>query len=461
MSFFSKLLLNDAYGVRAATGIAYIRIVFGCWWLYEVTLGKFWKLGSLSSGPNPKWVGPRAGEEIINHIHKTIEGGIWWWYEWFLLHCVEPYAATWATIIIITQLMIGSAMILGLLTRIALTGAIVMLAAINMIGSVSTSPIMIGGHWFLLFIHSGLYFGLDAYLLNRFPSSQLLRQVINLGNPHFSYRMRAGIASLGALIALWLIMQVTRLPDNLIRYVSIDMAVWLSLIAVGFLRSLKTNFSLLETGAGLLRMYTGYKMLWFVITNPHKKDLATLPGCLPEDALALLFNKSAASHVHVMQPVIQVLFEPYAEFWSTMFGLLQVGAAVMLITGWQPRLALRIATVVLCMYVILGFTRYAPFLLGYCLGLLCIDAGHTMGISGLLSPAAHSGKRPTPATVSGSYILLFIAILMLIIACIAGVHPNGYDTHVGGTVSSALAILTGCLFLVSWLGQKAATVRIA
>jgi hypothetical protein len=71
-----------------------VRVFAGFLLLYETVAGGWWKLGTLSTGPNPEWLGPEAGVAITEVSERAIEEGTYTWYALTLETVVLPYATT-------------------------------------------------------------------------------------------------------------------------------------------------------------------------------------------------------------------------------------------------------------------------------------------------------------------------------------------------------------------------------
>jgi thiosulfate dehydrogenase [quinone] large subunit len=91
----------------------------------------------------------------------------------FLRHVVMPHGEAWSAVIACSELLIGAALLSGLVTRAAALGGLLisfafMLARGDGIEANPTAP-MVAMTATLLFSHSGRVLGLDAALADRLP----------------------------------------------------------------------------------------------------------------------------------------------------------------------------------------------------------------------------------------------------------------------------------------------------
>jgi len=156
---FSHFLLSDT---RSSVLWLIVRVYVGWLWL-EAGWGKL---------HNPAWVGDAAGTAITGFVKGALEktGGahpdVQGWYAYFLENVVLPNAEIWSTFIAWGELLVGIALIVGLLVGISAFFGIFMNLNFMLAGTVSVNPIMftLGIALVLAWKVAG-YYGLDYFVL--------------------------------------------------------------------------------------------------------------------------------------------------------------------------------------------------------------------------------------------------------------------------------------------------------
>ena len=122
--------------------------------------------------PSGVWVGSKAGAAVAGFAkgalaktggeHPDVQG----WYAWFLRELVLPNATLFSYLVAWGEVLVGIALILGVLTGIAAFFGAVMNANYLLAGAVSTNPILlIGAIGLMLAWRIAGYIGLDRYVL--------------------------------------------------------------------------------------------------------------------------------------------------------------------------------------------------------------------------------------------------------------------------------------------------------
>ena len=156
------------------------------WAVVRVYLGFLWLRSGWGKVLDPGWVGPEAGGavrgflggalELTTGEHPSVQG----WYAWLIENVFIPNAALLSHLVAFGEVLVGVALILGLLTGLsAFTGGL-MNAAFLLAGTVSTNPVMfILATWLVLAWRVAGYYGLDYFVLPRLgaPAGETFRGV--------------------------------------------------------------------------------------------------------------------------------------------------------------------------------------------------------------------------------------------------------------------------------------------
>lgn len=352
---------SDHLGNTGWPWLLFARVFLGAWWIVEATIGKFWKWGWFGSGVNPDWLGDTAGAEITSTAERATDDGVWDWYGWVLDNVAIPNAELLSWVTSVSQVLIGAALIVGLFTRIAAISGIVMLSSILLMGSFRTSPLLIALSLFVLVVGTEQYWSLDQKLLYTRGG---LRSWVTLNLERLVGRFGPLVAVIASGLAAYFLLQQATRPGPRFIYVGQEFAVFLLGIAAGVILIGRYGLDRLTVATGLLRMYVGFKLLWWVWTAPQAA-LTSLPGFVDPAELEVVLRDGATTHLPVFDSIVNGIFAPATGFWVVVFGFSQVAVGFLLFLGWRVRDANWAAVGLLGLYVLLGFTRYAPYLLGF------------------------------------------------------------------------------------------------
>ena len=156
MSFKDNLIARVVWAVA--------RIWVGWQWL-SAGWGKV-------TGPGADvWVGSKAGVAISGFLKGAMAktGGahpdVQSWYGWFVQNVAAPNPKVFSYVIAYGEVLVGIALILGVLTVPALIAAALMNLNYLLAGAVSTNPVLLTLEILLLFIGAPIYyFGVDRFL---------------------------------------------------------------------------------------------------------------------------------------------------------------------------------------------------------------------------------------------------------------------------------------------------------
>jgi len=435
--------LELAKKVSYAPWIAFVRIFLGVYWLYEVTIGHNWKTGSFTSGPHPGWFGPDAGSYMIAQGNAGMEAGGWAWFG-SVLDFMYPNAALWGYFAVVVQFLLAFAFIFGIFARpMALLG-LGMDFFIFMLGNSRIPPFFSLGHLFILGTNAGTYYGVDAWLVQKYKG---LKSLITLS--FVNLQLRRFLASVAAVLAVYYLLKIAVIETGKIKMVSMDLAVLLGFISYGlFVYRDKVNNVLLTTS--LLRIWLGYRFLHEIFVR-NVPAVNGLPGWGTKEQLTDVFQLISDKHWGLFSGIVDTVFTPFAGSWGFIFAIVQTTVAVMLILGIRTRLASKIGLVFLSVLILIGFTRYAPFVFGYMFAVYTLDGGRMFSFDSINNVESKIGFRISKlATI----ILFAISLVFLIAANIDGIAPDGYKTTMGPVMGAMVAMLTALVGITGLMQNK-------
>ncbi len=142
------------------------------WLLLRLYVGWVWLQAGWEKLHDPAWAGAKAGTALsgfVNHAltetsgaHPNVEG----WYASFLQHAVLPHTAVWGYLVSWGEVLVGIALILGILTGLAAFFGAFMNMNYLLAGTVSTNPILfVVAILLMLSWKTAGWWGLDRWLL--------------------------------------------------------------------------------------------------------------------------------------------------------------------------------------------------------------------------------------------------------------------------------------------------------
>lgn len=158
-SKWSKFLLQDS---RMAWLWLIVRVYVGWKW-FEAGWHKFTGVG---------WIGHDAGNSLSGFINSALAktGGahpdVASWYGYFLQHFVLPHTILWSYLVVFGEILIGIALITGIITAVvAFLGAFMNLNFM-LAGSLSVNPVLFTLSILIIFAwRIAGYLGADAFIL--------------------------------------------------------------------------------------------------------------------------------------------------------------------------------------------------------------------------------------------------------------------------------------------------------
>ncbi|OIJ18915.1 hypothetical protein BKP45_15440 [Anaerobacillus alkalidiazotrophicus] len=444
----TKMLDN----ARMFPWVAFVRIFLGGYWLYEVTIGHNWKTGSFTSGPHPGWFGPEAGSYLIEQGNAGIEAGTWNWFGWVLENIFYPNAVALSAFATAVQILLALAFIFGLFNRpMALLG-LGMDLFIYFLGNSRIPPFFTIGHLFVLFTNAGLYYGVDGWLMNKYEnvktgSAKLIKSLITFD--FITPKMRKVIASVCGILAFYYLLKANVIETGKITMVSTDLAVLFGFTAYGMF-VFREGMSKIALTTSLLRIWLGYRLLHEIFVR-EVPAVNGLPGWGSGEQLAEVFQFIVEQHWGVFGSIVELAFLPFASFWAIAFAIIQTAVAVMFILGIRTRLASKLIAIMLTVLILIGFTRYAPFVLGYVVAVLTLNGGSMLSFDQYKNDEPIYGINISDKIV---YALFAIALISVIAANIDGILPDGYKTSMGPVMGAMVAMLATMFGISGWLQNQ-------
>ena len=118
------------------------------WLVVRIYVGWEWVTAGWQKFTSPAWVGTDAGTAIAGFVqgavsktagaHPDVSG----WYAYFLQHIVLPHSVVWSYLITYGEILVGVALIIGLLTGLAAFFGLFMNLNFMLAGSLSANPVL-------------------------------------------------------------------------------------------------------------------------------------------------------------------------------------------------------------------------------------------------------------------------------------------------------------------------------
>ncbi|GAP21318.1 DoxX family protein [Leptolinea tardivitalis] len=144
------------------------------WLILRVYLGYEWLTAGWAKLFSPVWFGDKAGVALTGFLNgalaKTVgeHPDVQNWYAGFLQNIVLPNAVLWSRFVVIGEILVGLALILGIFTGVAAFFGGFMNVNYLMAGTVSTNPMLfVIATWLVLAWKTAGWLGLDRWILPR------------------------------------------------------------------------------------------------------------------------------------------------------------------------------------------------------------------------------------------------------------------------------------------------------
>ncbi|ELY59731.1 hypothetical protein C491_05166 [Natronococcus amylolyticus DSM 10524] len=419
----TESLLDD----RAEPWIAFARIFAGFLLLYELTLGGWWKLGWITTGPNPEWVGADAGAEVYGVSEQAIEEGTFGWFAALLEAVVLPAPELWTVLALAAQIATAVGLILGLWTRPAALLGIVYFLPVFHLGMIRTSPLFTVPIAFAFVANAGRYYGLDAVLWNRSDVLGRLTRAVNASLP-IRRAWYPPLAAAVAVVGAYYLLSIPETVDTRVHLTSLELTVFAGLVAGG-LSYVYRGANPMAVAADVLRVFVGYRFLQEIVVRSEPGANA-LPGWASADAQAEVFEGIAASHVAPVSAFIELAVLPAMSAWVLAFAAVQTVIGIALLVGYRTRVAGVAAVGYLTLLTALGLVRLAPLVFAS-----AIVAATLAGRHASLDAVAGRVSRPPAIPARGSLPAATVAVAFLGGAAAIGIDPEVGYGEVAGPVA--------------------------
>lgn len=445
---------------RRAAATAFVRIFVGVLWLFEVTVGGNWKIGTFSSGLNPEWFGPEGGSAVSEQIAGAVEDGTWAWPAWVFQNFAEPNAALFAFFVTALQVLLGVAFISGAFVRPVAVLAIAFDLTVFFLGSWRLPTFFFLFHLFLLYSNAGRYYGLDALIVPKLQAmrgqaGRLLHWVNTLPILK-SPRLHSALFAVAVLASAYFFMEILGRPTERMGLVAMDLAVVMGLVAAGLYFGRQPGRDHFTVVTALLRVYVGYKLLHqTLVWSPA--GINALPGGSPLDEVTELFETIAANHWAPIAGLVNGVILPAIGFWLVVFTVVQLAAGAMLVAGYRTQMAAAVTVAYLGTLIGMGFLRLAPFLLVVAIAMLVLDSGRNLSLD-----SAGKEERPPrylpllPAGQLGAAVAAVVALLFVVVTLAVGLAPGDYTEEMRTVMTSMAAMFVGIPALVSLMAARSA-----
>lgn len=147
------------------------------WLLLRLYVGYEWLSAGWGKVTNPAgvWVGEKAGVAVTGFLNGALAktGGdhpeVAGWYGWFVENLALPNAVAFSYLVAYGELLVGIALVLGLLTGVAAFFGGFLNANFLLAGTLSSNPLLfILATWLVLGWRVAGWWGLDRWILPRF-----------------------------------------------------------------------------------------------------------------------------------------------------------------------------------------------------------------------------------------------------------------------------------------------------
>jgi thiosulfate dehydrogenase [quinone] large subunit len=168
----------DTKSMKTRLAIWSSPILAPLWLVIRLYVGYEWLMAGWEKAHSAAWVGSSAGVAVKGFLmgalaktsgpHPDVTG----WYAWFIQHVALPNAVLFSYIVTYGELVVGLALILGLLTGVAAFFGGFMNVNYLLAGTVSINPILLVLEFVLLLAwRTAGFVGVDYWILKRQRSS--------------------------------------------------------------------------------------------------------------------------------------------------------------------------------------------------------------------------------------------------------------------------------------------------
>jgi hypothetical protein len=255
-----------------------------------------------------------------------------------------------------------------------------------------------------------------------------------------------------SLVAMFFFLTMGSRATGRFVFVAMDLAAMTALIAVG-LHAAGRNGDRLAALTAMLRIFVGYKFLHEIWARVSP-GINAMPGFANSEAQTPVFTTIVDNHWSVVGSLVDALILPVMGFWVLVFGAVQLLVGVALVIGYRTRVAGLVGIAYLAALMMLGMTRYVPFVLGLLVVVVALDGGRLLSFD-RLRQSAEVGRFGLPVPARAIPVLVGLAavnaVAALATAFNTGITPDGYTSSMPSMVTAFVALFSGLFALVGWL----------
>ena len=407
--------------------------------LYELGWAKYGKF-------NTQWVGAEAGTKLAELATKVLETGTWKPVALVLEMVIIPYATTFSYLVVIVQAMICFSLLFGFFIRPVCLVGLPMFIGMNVFAQTIRTP-----HWFIsgllvvLIAGGTIYFGLDAYWLNKCQGNnkrlaRFIRFMITLSLEGLMQNRRFYFLLIGILGTLTVIslLHMALLESHVLRLTMLEVVVYCGLasVALAVYANGSTNITRIDFAVLFMRVKLGIAMLWTVFANP-KATITGLAGFADAQKTAeLLSDVVGQSHWQPLAAFVETVLAPNAEIFVNTVGIMQISIGIALILGLRIRQTGWAAVLFFLCLCLVGYTRTSQLALLTSIGVATLGGGWYISLDRLMDVDKPAIGMPEYM----AYFLSLVAIFALFMLFQVNLVSNPYKVQVDGAVFVALAL---------------------
>jgi uncharacterized membrane protein YphA (DoxX/SURF4 family) len=322
-------------------------------------------------------------------------------------------------------------------------------------------------HLFVLATGAGRYYGADGWLLDKLRGVQSrdktralqpwgVRALEWLIQLPVGARWRGPAIGATSLLAVYFFLSIPGRETTRIQMVALGLASIIGLVAFGLYMStiVKDKLGVI---VATLRIFVGLMFLHeiWVRTVPGVNGL---PGWTGGEGLETFFQTLSDNHWGLFAGIVDTVFLPMVPLWAVVFGIVQFAVGVMLILGFKTRWAALLGTAFLAGLMILGATRYPPFLLGLMIPIIALDGGRYISVDRVQHGDAYPTRFGLPIPKAALIPLLALATINAVAALVTafayGIEPGAYVDSMPSMTTAMVAIFSSLLAFAGWIQLK-------
>lgn len=398
--------------------LLFARLFVGAMFLFEIFFGGWWKI------PNPAWIGSFAGKEILDISKRAVNEETWPWFEVVLTQFIIPQAPLISYGVTIFQVVLALSLLFGFLVRPMAVLGFIMIFFIIHYGTARISPLFGMGFLLMAVLNTGKHYGMDRYLIKKKKWQRLIE--MNWLSPKY----QKGIIYLIVISAAYYFITIPMFDTTRMQISAMEIVVLLGL--AGFLMG-NHSITSLQKGIITIQVFVTYRLFQEIFIRTEFGANA-LPGWAGGNQWEEVLNELKTSHF-LSENIMNTIFINQAGWWAAIFAVLHTIAAIMFILNWKIKTAAGLTIILTCFLIVLGFTRFAPFILGYAFILLMLKTlSQKEGIFVFSRELTEKyGMKLAIGFVSAAFGFIVFTFMV-------GLMPGGYSDEVGGMTAAIISL---------------------